>query len=567
MSAKRVTLTVFTLIVILPSASAIKFSNTTPSGHTIWFQIDNLNSTYATVVYPGEGYAGNTWTGYTKPVGDLIIPATATHAGYTFPVTTIGPSAFTHCDSMTSVVIPSSVTKIKSYAFSQCYGLRSVDLGGSVDTILSCTFYYCTTLVNVTGLDPVRCIQTAAFRHCSSLPYIVLPPQLKTIETSAFKECSSLQTVLLPNSLTSIGNSVFSTCSSLTSIIIPDSITTIRNHTFEYCTHLTNVVLGNNVTTIESNAFLGCSRLPSITLPASITSIGSTVFAGCDSLKTIISHAITPPTLLNTSFYGRYNTAHVYPPCESLSDYQSASVWSSFQYFDCGIVADVHPSNYWLGQTTGSGVYDTVTDITLTALPAYGSIFMGWNNGVHDNPYTLHLTCDTTVVALFYPADGSEIITVHDTIIFNIHDTTTVFEYIHDTTTVTELIHDTTTVIEYIHDTTTLTEYIEVHDTVWQTMIDTIWLTEYIHDTIYIHDTLFVGVDGVEAINTKVYSNGGQIVVEGADDNVVMLYDINGRILASKKDYGTPIRFDVPVSGTYNVKIGNHSARKIVAIK
>lgn len=134
---------------------------------------------------------------------------------------------------------------------------------------------------------------------------------------------------------------------------------------------------------------------------------------------------------------------------------------------------------------------------------------------------------------------------VHDTTIVTVHDTT----YIP--------VHDTTVVTEYIHDTTTV--YVEVHDTVW--------LTEYIHDTVYIHDTIVVGVDEVDAINAKVYSSNGQIVVEGADGNTVTLYDLTGRYFATKKDYGTAIRFDIPSSGSYMIKIGNHVARKVVVIR
>jgi hypothetical protein len=47
----------------------------------------------------------------------------------------------------------------------------------------------------------------------------------------------------------------------------------------------------------------------------------------------------------------------------------------------------------------------------------------------------------------------------------------------------------------------------------------------------------------------------------------VVLYDVTGRILATKVDEYAPLRFDIPVSGTYLVKIGNHAARRIVMIR
>lgn len=75
------------------------------------------------------------------------------------------------------------------------------------------------------------------------------------------------------------------------------------------------------------------------------------------------------------------------------------------------------------------------------------------------------------------------------------------------------------------------------------------------------------GVDALDALDAKIYSNGRQIVVEGAEQNTVTLFDINGRALATKQDYGAPLRFDVPASGTYMIKIGNHAARKVVVMR
>ena len=71
----------------------------------------------------------------------------------------------------------------------------------------------------------------------------------------------------------------------------------------------------------------------------------------------------------------------------------------------------------------------------------------------------------------------------------------------------------------------------------------------------------------MDAINAKIYTSRGQIVVDGAENNMVWLYDVNGRILATKQDEYSPLRFDVPASGAYLVKIGNHPARKVVVIR
>lgn len=140
----------------------------------------------------------------------------------------------------------------------------------------------------------------------------------------------------------------------------------------------------------------------------------------------------------------------------------------------------------------------------------------------------------------------------------------------HDTSyvSVETLVHDTTYIT--VHDTVIAYVNVPVHDTVFAyievPVHDTIWL----HDTITIHDTIYIsgeGIDGVDDLNAKVYSNNGQIVVEGAKGSTVTLYDVNGRMLATRQDNNTPMRFDAPVNGTYMIKIGNYPARKVVVIR
>ncbi len=74
-------------------------------------------------------------------------------------------------------------------------------------------------------------------------------------------------------------------------------------------------------------------------------------------------------------------------------------------------------------------------------------------------------------------------------------------------------------------------------------------------------------IDDINAIDPIIYSRGGQIVVDGAEGNTVWLYDMSGRVLATKQDDYTPLEFDVPASGAYLIKIGRYPARKIVVIR
>ena len=75
------------------------------------------------------------------------------------------------------------------------------------------------------------------------------------------------------------------------------------------------------------------------------------------------------------------------------------------------------------------------------------------------------------------------------------------------------------------------------------------------------------GIGDVDGSNAKAYSVDGRIVVSGADENTVTLYDAAGRQLAVRRNEGAPLLFDVPASGTYLVKVGPAPARRIVVVK
>lgn len=127
-------------------------------------------------------------------------------------------------------------------------------------------------------------------------------------------------------------------------------------------------------------------------------------------------------------------------------------------------------------------------------------------------------------------------------------------------TTLTAIFASIASLRDTIYDT------VHVHDTTVINHTDTLWL----HDTIIIHDTIYItqeGIVDVTALNAKVYSGQGQIVVEGAEGNQVWLYDVNGRVLATKQDDYSLLRFDTPASGTYMIKVGTLPARKVVVIR
>lgn len=205
------------------------------------------------------------------------------------PILTIKPYAFARCARIKNWAFPSNTTtKIDD---------EVTDTDGNY-TLADYLFdYQSSNNTNLTSIpipSYITKIGDYCFHGCNKLTSLPWNTNLKYIGDRAFDgDTKATGTVLFPSSLTYIGNYAFNNCSSLTGIDLSqaDSLVSVTTNfgtnVFNACTGLTSVVYGDNLTSIPDNTFYGCSSLTSVTNFPSVSSIGTTAFYGCSSLAVL----------------------------------------------------------------------------------------------------------------------------------------------------------------------------------------------------------------------------------------------------------------------------------------
>ena len=176
--------------------------------------------------------------------------------------------------------------KIGDYTFDGCSGLTSLTLPSGVTKIGELAFEYCSGLTSLTLPSGVTKIGGGAFFNCSGLTSLTIPSGLAEIAGNAFYGCSGLTSLTLPSGLAEIAGNAFYGCSGLTSLTLPSGLTEISGGAFYGCSGLTSLTLPSSVTFLGGQAFKDCSGLTSIYVYAEkLPNMGSDVFDGCDAKK------------------------------------------------------------------------------------------------------------------------------------------------------------------------------------------------------------------------------------------------------------------------------------------
>ncbi len=171
---------------------------------------------------------------------DIAIPSGVTKIGY---------GAFYHCDNLTTISIPDTVTEIEPSAFSKTKWLNEWENSGDMSDF------------KIVG-DGIL------IAYKGTNPSVTIPEGVKSIAAETFQNQTEI-----------------------TQLTLPDSIQSIGEEAFAGCTSLTTVSGGVNLETIKDRAFKGCP-IGTIRIPALVKEIGLGAFDFSETAKTEDTKAV-----------------------------------------------------------------------------------------------------------------------------------------------------------------------------------------------------------------------------------------------------------------------------------
>lgn len=292
----------------------------------------------------------NNWESGVLYIGDCLIKADPKAIGDHYEIQDgtrlIACSAFKDCESLNSIVIPSTVEYVGTDAFSNTgfynnlsnwdNGLLYLDhiliatkkdeIAGKVKikdcvrTVADSAFIYCSDITEVICPDSIVHIGTDAFWDCHKLTKVRLGAKVKTLGRGPFRFCTELLEidvdeqnehfavvdgilynkelshvircpqkitgkVILPISVTKINAYAFEWCTELQYVEIPKGCIFIGNSAFSVCENLTDLVILEGMEYIDQYAFSYCNNIKSVVIPDSVYNLGSYSFACCMKLN------------------------------------------------------------------------------------------------------------------------------------------------------------------------------------------------------------------------------------------------------------------------------------------
>lgn len=596
------------VVVSVKGATWYHFRSVSPSGHNLCYRFKSDSTivvTHTDSAYASQYLAYNyIYNRNYNLIGDVIIPDTVSYNNKIYTVIGIDVCAFWRCTQMTSVTLPSSIERIEARAFDSCLALSSLTIprnvkhiGGNIVTHCNNldTINYLADSCEIAGLgggkttikinigNTLKYIPTGLFRN-SLIDSITLPSSVKYIGPNAFRGCSNLTSISLPSSLDSIGHHAFFGCSALTSLTIPESVTKIGDYAFARCVNIVSLTSLNpippqvdgdstfhkiykaiplNVPSQSINTYKLAYGWRDFTNIAADTTIGmyevnvSSNDTDMGYVKIILPYSPqNNQMVIQAIAYDNYHFTQWsdgnQEEVRSLLINKDTNLIAYFARNDSKYTLNVASDNPSMGSVSGGGMYNANSQVTITANPYQGYEFVSWQDGNTQAYRSITLVSDSTFTAYFRTKsnDSSRITVVSiDAAMGSVYGGGM---YKNGSTTTIMAVPKSGYMFVQWQDGNT-------QDTRTLTVVSDSTFTAYFRPTTAVTES--------KDDNLYIYSTNQDIVIKGAKNEPIRIYDIYGRMLHHIKNADAEYRVNISSNGIYLVQAGNRKAVKVAIVK
>ena len=269
-----------------------------------WNSVNVADFEYENTVFNRAGRDTEDGVEFVFGNGAKTLPAYAFMSGSYYPSTpkfksldlgtveSIGKGAFTYCNTLTRLEMPSTLKKIGSYAFSSS-SISEIHIN---DLASWCKIEFEGKEASVFRRGDGSLISNVdLYVNGEKVTKLVIPVGVTSIPDGAFAYCDAIESLVLKGTVETVGKEAFYSCKRLKDANTGSGLADLGDYAFWGCKVLERVTFGTGIRKIGSYAFLNTASLKTVTIPEGLEEVGEFAFRNCST----ITNMTLPKTLKN----------------------------------------------------------------------------------------------------------------------------------------------------------------------------------------------------------------------------------------------------------------------------